>query len=447
MAKAKRKAPDRREVDTVVKEYKRTGDIALRDRLISQHLYLVQMVARKFSGLGESQEDVLQEGVMGLINAVDLYDPDRGVQFSTYATHLVEGQIRHYLRDKGKLIKQPAWVQELTTKIVKATEALTHELDRAPTPIEIAERVGTTPENVTRMLEARERSKVASLDAAQRDDDGQAPAVDPEKLRVAHEDVVHLPVEDRLFLGEAMARLKTLERNVVHHFYYLDLNQTEIARKLGISVNYASYLLRGAVAKLKRAFENQEEAAVLEPEPRPDTRAPSGAYSISLRPAPTDTATKLATQAHFLERIDQEATRALRYPQQFSILLVEPDQEDISQEELQSLAVLLRTNVRCIDLVARLPGARFGILLPHTGREASVLAERIVRTVAARLQGRDRPITASTGVAVFPTNGRSPEQLVSAADGALAAARRQGGNCSLRAQSSASAAKAQPAAS
>ena len=125
MAKAKRKAPDRDEVDALIREYRQTEDATVRDRLIAKHLYLVQTAARKFAGLGESHEDLLQEGAMGLVNAVDLYDPDRGVQFSTYATHLVEGQIRHYLRDRGKLIKQPAWVQELTTKIVKASDALT----------------------------------------------------------------------------------------------------------------------------------------------------------------------------------------------------------------------------------------------------------------------------------------------------------------------------------
>ncbi len=429
MARAKRKAPDRHEVENVVLEYRRTGDTALRDRLISQHLYLVQTVARKFTGLGESHEDLLQEGAMGLINAVDLFDPDRGVQFSTYATHLVEGQIRHYLRDRGKLIKQPAWVQELTTKIVKATEVLTQELDRTPTLEEIAERVGTSPNNVRRMLDARERSKVASLDAARSDDDGQAPVVDPEKLRADDGDDVHLPVEDRIFLRDAMSRLRTLERKVVHLFYYLDLNQTEIARKLGISVNYASYLLRGAVAKLKDAFESSQEQAEAAAELE-DKRSSTGAYSLSLRPAPTDTLTKLPTRGHFVDQIGQEVERATRYPQQFSLVLVEPDCEGPDEEKLVALSRLLRTNVRGIDLLARLSGARFGLLLPHTGREAGVLAERIVRTVASRMSGT---ITVSTGYAVFPTNGRSTESLMSAAEEALLAARQQGGNCSLRA--------------
>jgi RNA polymerase sigma-B factor len=434
MAKAKRKAPDRQQIERIVVEYRRTGDTGLRDQLISQHLYLVQTVARKFAGLGESHEDLLQEGAMGLINAVDLFDPERGVQFSTYATHLVEGQIRHYLRDRGKLIKQPAWVQELTTKIIKATDALTQELNRAPTMEEAAERVGTSTSNIRRMLEARERSKVASLDSARTDDDGQGQVVDPEKLRTDDSDDVHLPIEDKLFLREAMSRLKTLERKVVHLFYYVDLNQTEIARRLGISVNYASYLLRRAVAKLKQAFEASQEQMWADSRLDEEESGPMEAYSLSLRPAPTDGVTNLPAEHQFLDRVAQEVARATRYPQQFSLILTEPDNGDAGEQEMLSLARLLRTNVRSIDLVARLSHARFGLLLPHTGREAGVLAERIVRTVAARLNGPDQELTVSAGYAVFPTNGRTMEDLISAVEDALTEARQEGGNRSIRAE-------------
>jgi len=430
MAKGKRQAPDRDEVNALIREYKESEDTAVRDQLIAKHLYLVQTAARKFAGLGESHEDLLQEGAMGLVNAVDLYDPDRGVQFSTYATHLVEGQIRHYLRDRGKLIKQPAWVQELTTKIVKASEALIQELDRPPTHEEIAERVDTTAENVQRMLEARERSKVASLDAVRDDDDDQGPAIDPEKLRTDDPGSAHLPIEDRIFLREAMSKLKELERKVVHNFYYLDLNQTEIARKLGISVNYASYLLRGAVAKLKKAFEQQEHAVTT----TEDVEAPVSPYSLSARSSPADPITKVADEGYLIERIEQEVMRASRYPQQFAVVLVEPDAEGLSQATLVELARLLRTNCRSIDLVARLSGERFGLLLPHTGREAGVLSERICRTAAAKLTEEEHPLTVSSGFAVFPTNGRSTDELLAAAAGALLEAREQGGSRSLRAQ-------------
>jgi len=439
MPKAKRKSPDPQEVEEVVREYRRTHTISLRDRLISQHLYLVQTVARKFSGLGESHDDLLQEGAMGLINAVDLYDPDRGVQFSTYATHLVEGQIRHYLRDKGKLIKQPAWVQELTTRIMKATEALTQELDREPTRAEIAARVGTTQQKIKEMLEARERSKVASLDAGS-DAEDTGPTVDPEKLRASEADGAHFGVEDRIFLRDSMSRLKTLEQRVVHHFFYLDLNQTEIARKLGISVNYASYLLRGALGKLKKSFEAQQAAAaaIVSAGPVPEPLPAVGPQS-RVAPSPsslptTDPATRLVAESYFLDRLAQELERARRYPQQFSLLLVEPDAAESGEEERCALARLLRSSVRSIDLVASLQGRQFGLLLPHTGREATVLAERIVRTVAGRLGGENALRTVSVGVSVFPTNGRSAEGLLSAAEEALGEARRLGGNCYFRLQ-------------
>jgi RNA polymerase sigma-B factor len=435
-------------VAALIREYRHTGDLTLRDRLVSDHHYLLQAVARKFAGLGESHDDLLQEGAMGLLNAVELYDPDRKVQFSTYATHLVEGQIRHYLRDRGKLIKQPAWVQELTTKIIKASDALAQELDRTPTPEEIAQRIGTAADTVTRMLQARERSKVASLDAAREDDESGsgAPAIDPEKLQGEEAHQVHLPVEDRIFLRDAIARLKELERKVVHHFYYLDLNQTEIARKLGISVNYASYLLRGAVAKLKQAYQARETREAGEAWPAEETRVRSGAYSMSMRPAPADPLTKLPTEGHFLDRLGQELARAARYPQQFSVLLVEPDPpwgDQPSSDSLAALARLIRANVRSIDLVARLSGCRFGLLLPHTGRQSAVLGERIVQTVGrgrslSSSEANDAPPqlspTLSIGLAIFPADGDSLESLLSSAETALITAREQGGCRCLRCQ-------------
>ena len=407
----------------------------MRDRLISEHLYLVHTVARKFAGLGESHEDLLQEGAMGLINAVDLYDPERGVQFSTYATHLVDGQIRHYLRDKGKLIKQPAWVQEFASRIHKAAETLTQQLNRQPTLAEIAERVGTGEDNVKRILEAGERSKVASLDAVTSDDDGQGPAIDAEKLRAERPDAVHLPVEDRIFLREAMSKLKTLERKVVHHFYYMDLNQTEIARKLGISVNYASYLLRGAVAKLKKAFEAQERASRMSQTSDEAPADDTAGYSLSARPAPADPLTKLATEEYFVNRVAQEVSRARRYPQQFAVLLLEPDAERLSDADRVALARLLRNTVRSVDLVARLRGMRFGLLLAHTGRESSVLAERLLRTVAGHLTISGAPLTVSVGLAVFPTDGRDTEAALAAAEQALVEAHHGGGNSYVRLQS------------
>jgi diguanylate cyclase (GGDEF)-like protein len=144
--------------------------------------------------------------------------------------------------------------------------------------------------------------------------------------------------------------------------------------------------------------------------------------------------TKLATEAHLNERVEQEVARASRYPQQFSVVLVEPDGDDVEREKLVELARLLRGNCRSIDLVARMSGCRFGLLLPHTGREASILSERICRTVAARLSTPEDQLTVSSGFAVFPTNGRTAADIFAAAHRALLEAKGQGGNRALRAQ-------------
>ncbi len=233
--------------------FSRTREIALRDKLVCKYLHLVHSVARRFSGVGESLDDLIQEGSIGLLNAVDLFDPERGVKFSTYACHLITSQIQHYLRDRGRLIRQPAWVQELSTKINRTTEQLSQELGRDPQPDEIAARLNISEESVQNVLAARELNHVVSLSApADGTGDNEMTLFEKEKLRAKTLAAsLQLPIEDRIVLEEAIVTLKSLEQQVVRLFYFGDLNQTEIARKLGISVNYASYLLRRSITKIK----------------------------------------------------------------------------------------------------------------------------------------------------------------------------------------------------
>ncbi len=433
-----RGAAGRQEIDRVARSWKEDRAPACRDQLVSQHLYLVQAVARKFAGLGESTEDLVSEGMMGLLNAVDLFDPDRGVQFATYATHLIDGQIRHYLRDKSKLIREPAWVQERLTRITRAAEAITHEKGRPAALAEIAESVGLSEAQVRETLKSQERTRVTSLDSvrgAERDDD---PRPEMERIAPALQDAVGLEVEDRLFLQAAMGKLKTLEQKVLHHFYYMDLNQTEIARKLGISVNYASYLLRGALSKLKLAFEAQqkiplEPAAAIGVERR--CQPTSTLYSLVSK---TEVAATLATETSFRQALAQEALRASRYPQQFAVLLVEPDgagdwEEEKTAAVMQELALRTRRSVRLVDLVARMGRWRLGLLLPHTGREATVVAERLKTRPLAGGNGA----TFSVGLAVFPADGSNETLLEEHALQGLLRAQKNGGGqvCRLPANS------------
>ena len=409
--------PETDAVLVLFRRYVDTKDLRLRDEIVAQHMYLVQAVAKKFVGMGEPYEDLVQEGTMGLLNAVDMYDVNRGIKFSTYATHLVTGHIRHYLRDRGRIIRQPAWVQELSGKITKAGDALRHELKRDPTVEEIAARLNMAPEGVQEVLTARDRAKVASLDAPSTTDDEYAgPLVDVDKIRSARYATLQLPIEDKILLQEATEKLKELERKVVRYFFYHDLNQTEIARRMGISVNYASYLLRGALNKLRATFESQSRM----PDAAPEAEAtPRAAQDAALGAA--DPATGLACAAYFEERVRQEIERTKRYPQTFAVLMLQTA-ERLGQPDLAAqLANVLRRSVRQVDVLARHGRTCFGLMLPHTGREARVLGERLVTSVPKAASWETLgagQMRLAAGFAVYPADGRTAEQLIEGARGA-----------------------------
>jgi len=408
------------QVRRIFRCYAQSKDLRLRDDIVAQHMYLVQAVAKKFVGMGEPYEDLVQEGTMGLLNAVDMYDIERGIKFSTYATHLVTGHIRHYLRDRGRMIRQPAWVQELSGKITKAAEGLRHELKRDPTVEEIAERLNMAPEGVQEILSARERVKVASLDApAAGDDEYAGPVVDVEKIRSSRHSTLQLPIEDKILLQEATEKLKDLERKVVRYFFYHDLNQTEIARRMGISVNYASYLLRGALNKLRSIFESQSRMP--EPAPEPALRA-----AVEPALAGADPVTGLACAPYFDERVRQEIERAKRYPQSFAVLVLEGPESVAHPQTSAPLANVLRRSVRQADVLARYGRTSFALLLPHTGREARILCERLVAAIPKAATAGDGvqadDLRVGAGYAIYPADGRTAEQLIEGARRAAAEA-------------------------
>src|SRR3954470_24970254 len=113
----------------------------LKDLIMVQYASLVERIARRFSGI-EPYEDLVQVGFIGLLNALTKFDPEAGVRFNTYATYLVAGEIKHYLRDRAQTIRQPAWLQELRHKVVKAANVLQQEFSRTPTEREIADHLG-----------------------------------------------------------------------------------------------------------------------------------------------------------------------------------------------------------------------------------------------------------------------------------------------------------------
>lgn len=392
--------------------FRESQSLALRDQLVCKHLHLVHSVARRFSGLGESIDDLIQEGTIGLLKAVDLFDPDRNVKFSTYACHLITSQIQHYLRDRGRLIRQPAWVQELNTKVTKASEQLTQELGRDPQPAEVAERLNIPETSICNVLATRELNCVVSLTAAT-DATGESDSLfsDKDAFEAAKLAALELPFEERLSLEEAVNTLKTLEQQVIRLYFYEDLNQSEIARKLGISVNYSSYLLRRSIGKIKDVLENQQRAenAVLHPVETP--------VMMPQHISTFDAVSGLYTGAYLRARIAEEIARVRRYPTNFALMLASINTPTPQEGEATTLTAaigqILRQNTRIIDLIAYMDTDQFALLLPHTGREARVLGDRLVKQFSTLIPPgfTAPPFTFQYGFAVYPIDGTTVDTL------------------------------------
>jgi RNA polymerase sigma-B factor len=375
-------------------------------------------VARRFSGLGESLDDLIQEGTIGLLKAVDLFDPERGVKFSTYACHLITSQIQHYLRDRGRLIRQPAWVQELNTKVARTTEQLTQELGRDPQLSEIAARLNLPESSVHNALAARELNSVASLNIPQeKTPETELSLIDKDKALANKLSALQFPIEERILLEEAVSSLKPLEQSVIQHYFFEDLNQSEIARRLGISVNYSSYLLRRAIAKIKTILEEQqhEESAALVSTHELDVAPPIDVPTY-------DHFTGLYTEAYLRARVAEEIARGRRYPTNFALMLVEIVYRPNALDTLPSIPAigqLVKQTTRLIDLSAYLQHGRFALLLPHTAREARVLGERLIRQITGLPSTHATAPAVHFSYAVYPMDGTSVEGLFRSAEKAL----------------------------
>src|SRR5688500_11789970 len=142
-----------------------TRDERLRAELIEAHLGLAEYLARRFSNRGEPLDDLVQVASMGLVKAVDRFEPERGLEFSTYATHTVVGELKRHFRDKGWAVRVPRRMQELHLRLANLVGTLNQDLGRAPTVAEIAQAAGVSEEEVLEALEAGQAYRFASLDA------------------------------------------------------------------------------------------------------------------------------------------------------------------------------------------------------------------------------------------------------------------------------------------
>lgn len=231
--------------DRLASAYAATGDAAAREALVHQCAHLVRGIASEYRSAGYD-DDLIQVGFLGLLNAIEHYDPRRGTPFVLFARHFIRGEIRHYLRDHHTLMRRPRWLERAKGQIEQAVGEHLSEAGRYPGLRQLAALLGMDVRALTEILKTRETTRTLSLDAE--DDDG-LPRVDLNRAAAATTWLA--PLEDRLMLIEALEHLNPLQRTVVFYIYFTDLTQAETAARLGVSQKHVSRVLASALHRLR----------------------------------------------------------------------------------------------------------------------------------------------------------------------------------------------------
>ena len=244
------KRVDKEKIKALFKQYKENKDQKLRDELIERHLYIAEILAKKYSNRGIDYDDIYQVACIGLIYAIDRYDIDKGYEFSSFATPTIIGEIKKYFRDKGWTIRVPRRIQELSKKINNSKIYLSQTLQRSPTVEDIAEYLNCTEEEV---LEAMEASKVytpQSLDVTF-DSDNDDKDINLAEL-IGEEDRYFTKVENNDFLNKTLKILNEIERRILIDRYFNKKTQVSIAEDLDISQMTVSRIEKRVIEKLRK---------------------------------------------------------------------------------------------------------------------------------------------------------------------------------------------------
>jgi RNA polymerase sigma-B factor len=226
-----------------------------REALVHLHLPLVEHCARRFRNRGEPFEDLVQVGTIGLLKAIDRFDLERGVEFSTYATPTIIGEIKRYFRDKGWAIRVPRRLQELRMQIGSASAELTQSLGRSPTPRELAERIGCSVEDILDGVESSNAYSTLSLDAGDDAEDGAATMLDA--IGMDDENLEH--VEIRESIKPMLDQLDAREKRILLLRFFKNMTQSQIAEEIGVSQMHVSRLLTRTLEQLRTSLEADAE--------------------------------------------------------------------------------------------------------------------------------------------------------------------------------------------
>ncbi|MCI6610596.1 MAG: SigB/SigF/SigG family RNA polymerase sigma factor [Ezakiella sp.] len=238
-------------------DYQKTGDKEIRDILVKEHLYLAEILAKKYIGKGIDYEDIFQVASIGLILAVDRFDPTKGFVFSSYATPTIIGEIKRYFRDKGWTIKVPRRIQELSKKISVAKNTLTTMFGRIPTAEEIADYLDVTYDQVIEAMEASKVYQPGSIDSTiDASEDGNELQI---KDVIGGEDPVYERVENLDYILRELKKLPKIERTILVERYINRKTQIAIAEELNISQMTVSRLEKKVIRQLRQNAKKMSE--------------------------------------------------------------------------------------------------------------------------------------------------------------------------------------------
>lgn len=391
-----------------VGEYAKTRDPELREKIVKRYSSMVERIARKYAGL-EPVEDLVQVGKIGLLNALGLYEPSKGVRFNTYATHLVAGSIKHHLRDKTKLIREPAWLQEVRHKVNRVAAQMQQELGRPIDEYELAQRCYITVDLIREVWATEELFKVSSL-AAPTNADIES---ETDEIDFADEDQESRNFEDRAVLEQAMSQLRDLERKVLQYFHFDAMSQTEIAERLEISPNYVSHILRQSLAKLRTILIKEEKSdRVLTQQ---DQSMPEGVWNDVV---------DQYSEAYLFGRLDEECQRASCNDSEVAFIRVafEGLQKlgnfygpEAVESFMRDAGAFLKDSLRRLDVVGCIGENGFGVILPGAGQQVQAVHKRLTARLKEWIQKSNvamAGVQVSIGASYYPHNGKSAKKLL-----------------------------------
>jgi RNA polymerase sigma-B factor len=245
-------AGERRLLERYAKEHSPT----VREELVDRFMPLARRLAARYAGGAEPFDDLMQVASVGLVKAIDRFDPERGTAFSTFAVPTILGELKRHFRDRGWSVHVPRDVQERILKVERATAELPAKLGHTPTVQEIGQRIEATDEEVLEAMHASQGHHAISLDATSTMGDGDEPG--PLRDRIGAEDLSFQTVEYGEAIGPVLEEISERDRTVLHLRFVEDMTQSEIAQKVGVSQMHVSRILRATIEKLRERIPEEE---------------------------------------------------------------------------------------------------------------------------------------------------------------------------------------------